>query len=274
MKGRLFILLLFLVLLSLPSKGQQKVKVNKNTAFSLGEKIKYRLKYSFFTAGYGELTISPKLNYVNGKECYKIKIEGYTASFFDHILRVRDSWESYIDVSTLMPIQFRRKVEEGSYRKTEITNFNHDEKSARVSWKKKAPEWKSKSYEIKDPTYDIVSLYSVMRNFDYSNAKRGDKFLVNAFFEDELYELEVHYLGKEVLKTDFGKFNTFKLAPVLPHNSVFEDEDAVVFWATDDRNKLLLEAKVKIKVIPGSNAKLKVEEFEGLRYPLTSKIKD
>jgi len=60
----------------------------------------------------------------------------------------------------------------------------------------------------------------------------------------------------------------------MPNNSVFDGKDAIIFWATDDRNKMLLEAKVKVKAIPGSNARLEIIKYEGLRYPLTSKIED
>ena len=136
----------------------------------------------------------------------------------------------------------------------------------------KKPEWKSKYYDIKRGSQDLVSLVAYFRNYDYSKLKAGEKFRFDAFFEDEQYTTDIYYLGKDVVKTKVGKFNAIKIAPVIPDNSVFDGEDAVIFWLTDDKNRIPLQAKVKVKKIPGSNAWMEITELKGARHPLTSKL--
>ena len=244
----------------------------QNHAFNLGEKMTYKLNYAF-TAGYGVVEVKPDYKKVNGKVCYQTTIVGVTSKFFDVILKVRDSWTSLIDTATILPEKFIRIVSEGKYNKTEVSTFDKKNKSVSVLSKEKQKQ-KIEVFQTPPHTHDIVSIYASMRNLDYSSLKVGDYFYINTFFEDKVYKLKVRFLGRENLNTQFGTFKTFIMAPVMPKNRIFKGEDAIKFWVTDDLNKMLLQAKLKIKVIPGTNANLKLTSFKGLKYPLTSKIAD
>lgn len=270
-KNRSIVALFLLFLLMSFTNERHDNKVTSNESMNLGEKMTYRVRYSIFTAGNGTVIVDPEIKELKGKPCYRIAVYGSTTSFFDNFLRLRDSWVSYVDTSNMEPLKFFRSIEEGNYRRTEITYFDHAKKKATVKYKKKKPQWKYKYYDINKGTQDIISLYAYFRNYDYSKMNKGDKFSVEAFFEDELYKTDIYYMGKETIKTKVGKFKAIKIAPVLPKSSVFEGKDAVTFWLTDDPNRMLLQAKIKVKVIPGSNAWLEITSYKGLKHKLTSK---
>lgn len=264
--------LIAIALLTSFSADTQANKVIKNSAFRGGERVVYKMRYSVFTAGTGVVSIDDEIHQQKGRPCYRVSVYGSTSNFFDNFLKVRDSWISYVDTAKMIPHRFNRDIREGNYRRTEATFFDQKNGKATVKHKGKKPGWKTKNYKMGYGTQDIISLYTYFRNYDYSKLKKGDTFKVEAFFEDELYEAKIYYWGEENIKTKVGKFKAIKISPVLPKSSVFEGNDAITFWLSKDKNKLLLQAKLKIKVIPGSNAWLEIREYKGLRHKLSSKI--
>jgi len=244
-----------------------------NKACKQGEKMEYELNYGL-TAGKGSVELSPDLYKIKGKTCYKTTILGESTGILRSlIVKVNDSWLSYSDTSNLLPFKFQREIIEGDYKKSEISTFDRINKKVSV-WSLRKGKEVTKNYNITTNIHDLVSMYLYMRNLDFSKDKLGTCRYVQFFFEDEIFTMKVQFLGREKIKTDFGKFNTIKLAPVMPNNKVFEGKDAVVLWLTDDKNKMLLKAKVKVKIIPGTKATLKLTSYKGIRHPLTSKVLD
>ena len=107
-----------------------------------------------------------------------------------------------------------------------------------------------------------MSGYYFLRTIDFSKMAIGESVPVTFFFEGEVYNMRLKYRGKEVVKTKFGKINTFKITPQLPKNNFFQDEESVKLWVTDDANKIPVRAEVELKI--GSLA-LDIRKFSGLR---------
>ena len=53
------------------------------------------------------------------------------------------------------------------------------------------------------------------RNIDFSKYKPTIKFPFDVFLDDEVFHLYIRYMGKEKIKTRFGKFNAIKIKPLL-----------------------------------------------------------
>ena len=69
--------------------------------------------------------------------------------------------------------------------------------------------------------------------------------------------VELHYKGKDIITTKFGKVKTLVFKPMVQSGRVFKDDETVTFWVTDDKNKLPL--KIKASILVGS---LKAELFQ------------
>jgi hypothetical protein len=243
MKKLLPILLLPLFLISARSNdGYRRLPTN---AFGTGEKITYRVHYGFVTAGVAELQIDRRVHNINERPCYKIDVKGRTTGLADKLYGVKNTWGSYMDTAAVVPHQSYRYIREGNYRKNEIVNFKQLNRKAVVSTLSKNGREVEKNEVFEVPVYvqDLVSGYYYMRTLDFSKIKQGDVIRVDAFFDKEVYDFKVRFIGRETIKTDLGKLNALVVSPLLPENSLFKGENAVKMWLSDDQHKIPLKIK-------------------------------
>ena len=187
---------------------------------------------------------------------------GKSASSFDFFIKVRDRWVSYIDTSAIIPQQFFRSISEGKYKKIETTYYNHKKGTLRVEDKKRKID---KPYKVPTNVQDLVSGFYYIRNLNMSKLAKNDTINIPAFLEDEIYDLELVYRGKGQVKTRLGKFNALKFTPIMPDNSLFDGEESVRVWISDDKNKIPL--KIEADMFIGA-VELDLDKASGLRYKL------
>lgn len=231
----------------------------KNTAFRSGETVTMTVFYKL--VGYvsaGEATFTTTIERFNGKPVYHFVGEGRTYSFFDNFFKVRDRYESYVDTATLLPMKFIRNVSEGDYRKYENVTFNQTANTAAST---------KGVFKITDCMQDVVSSMYYARNINFDKYKPGDKIPFDMFMDDEIYHLYIRYLGKEKIKTKYGKFRAIKFKPLLLKGTMFEGGEKMVAWVSDDPNHLLLRVESPISV---GSVIVDMMSYKNLRYPLTS----
>jgi Protein of unknown function (DUF3108) len=232
----------------------------KNTAFKADEVVTMKVFYSAMGAyiGAGEATFTTSLERFNGKAVYHCIGEGKSYSFFDKFFKVRDTYESYIDTANLVPYKFIRNVDEGGYKKYENVTFNQSAGTA-VSTKG--------VFKVTKCIQDVMSAVYYARNIDFNKYKVDDKIPFDMFLDDEVYHLYIRYLGKEKIKTRYGKFNAIKFKPLLIKGTIFEGGEKMNAWVSDDPNHLLLRVESPIAV---GSIKVDMMGYKNLRYPLTS----
>ncbi|WP_221393128.1 DUF3108 domain-containing protein [Dyadobacter sp. NIV53] len=248
------------VILFISFKQFELHRVVPNRSFGFGEKVEYRVHYGFINAAEAKVEVDKKITMVNNRPCYKINVYGRTVGPFDLITRVRDTWRSYIDTSAILPHAFYQSVQENKYRKEETTVFNHDRDQA-VSSKKD----ESKTYNVPNNIHDIVSGYFFLRTLNFDKITEGEVIEVPTFFDGEIYKLKIRYVGKDVIKTKFGKTRVLRLNPLIPDNKLFKGEGAMRLWVSDDANKIPL--KVKVELVIGS-LEMDIKSYKGLRKDL------
>ncbi len=234
----------------------------KNKAFQAGETVTMRVFYStlgmYISAG--EATFTTSLERFNGRNAYHCIGEGKSFSFFDKFFKVRDRYESYIDTSTMLPMKFIRNVDEGGYKIYNNVTFNHGAGTA-VST--------NGVFKTTRCIQDAVSAVYYARNIDFEKYKVDDKIPFDMFLDDEVYHLYLRYLGKETVKTRYGKFRAIKFRPLLIKGTIFEGGEKMTAWISDDPNHLLLRVESPISV---GSIKVDMFGYRNLRYPLTSLI--
>ncbi len=257
------------ILLSLTVAGQS-TEVNEyreiaNTSFEPGEIIKYKVHYGFVNAAEGKMIISDKIFDINGRPCYKIDVFGRSVGMFDLFLRIRDNWGTYLDTAAIVTQKFYRIIEEGKYRKHEIVDFDQTENIAKVrTYNKKKKLWRPmEKFDTPTNVQDMVSGYYFLRTFDFSKLKEGEIITIDAFFDDEVYDFQIRYLGKETVKTKLGKIRSVVLSPIMPENSLFDGEDAIRVWISNDANKVPL--KIKAKMFVGA-VEIDITEYKKKSY--------
>lgn len=230
-------------------------------AFKSGEKLKYVMHYGIINAGEATLEINDSDKTINGRKVMHVVGKGKSISAFDLFYKVRDTYESYIDAEALIPHEFVRRVNEGGYKINQDYAFNHP--------KKQVDNGNGKTFTVPTNVQDMISAFYYARTMDYSNAKPGDIFTINIFYDDTNFPLKIKYMGKEKVSLRMGKFNCLKFVPVVEKGRVFKDEEDLTVWVSDDKNKIPLLAKAKILV---GSIKMEVSSYSGLASPI-SKVK-
>lgn len=244
---------------------KDNVLCNKaNTSFSAGEKISYTIFYNviglYVKAGSAEFTTTNS-NW-NGAACYTYTATGKSNGKYDWIFKVRDKYESIVDAQSLLPYQFVRNINEGSFHQTETLVFNQKAKSLTTST---APG----IFKIADCTYDVISAIYAARNINFSNIQANDKVYLNFFLDKELYPSYFKFLGRDEITTRYGTFKVIKLAPLLVKGSVFNGGEKMIVWVTDDDNHI--PVRIETPIVVGS-IKVDMVDYQNLRHPLNALI--
>lgn len=241
-----------------PVEGADKelTKV-KQSAFRPGEKLTYRLSYGAFDAGEAVLTVNTTDKTAADRKLWHVQGIGKTISAFEWFYKVDDLYESYIDAEAIVPWYFVRRVDEGGYKINQDYVFHQ--------YKNVVDNGNGKKFDIPDLCQDMISAFYFARTLDFSKAKSGDIYTVNIFLDDELYPTKIKYLGKEEIKIRKGKFRCHKFAPIVQEGRIFNSEDDLTVWITDDGNKIPILAKANIKV---GSLKMHLVGWEGLMNPM------
>ena len=70
---------------------------------------------------------------------------------------------------------------------------------------------------------------------------------------------------------EVGEFRCIKFAPLLIEGTIFSAGSGMTVYVTDDKNRVPLLIETPILV---GSIRARVNNMEGLRFPLTSKIGD
>ena len=221
-----------------------------NDSFGSGEVLTYRVHWGLVNAGEAVMKVSDTYFNVNGRPCYKIDVFGNTTGLVDVAIKIRNQWGAYVDTASIIPHRAYRYIQEGKYRKNEMVTFDHENDVATVlKLDKKTRKLKEKKdFTVPNNVLDIVGGYYFLRTIDYDNYKKGDIINVSSFFGDEIYDLEIRFLGRETISTKVGEINAIVMAPSLPDNKFFSGDDPVKVWISDDKNKVPLKVKAEITV--------------------------
>ncbi|MBA4054089.1 MAG: DUF3108 domain-containing protein, partial [Marivirga sp.] len=146
-------------------------------------------------------------------------------------------------------------------------NFDH------VNRKIEVKTLDNKTGRLKEPKYydapaqvrDMIAGFLYLRNMDISNLKAGDTVSIKGFYEDEFYNLKIIYQGKETIRVKAGKIRTVVFKPVMPDNKVFDGENSVTAWFSDDKNRI--PVKISTAMFIG-NAGVELTDYSGLKNPL------
>ncbi len=245
-------------------KSAEKVAANErkieNKAYQSGEILNYRIHYGIINAGLVNMTVSEPLT-INNKTAYNLKVEGETLKSFDWAYKVRDKFESWVDGESQAPLRYAKTVRENTYFNQDIAIYNHSEK-----WLKN----KQGQLTIPQYTQDVASAIYYMRTLDYANASVGTTYPIDVYLDNKIYNLNVKYVGKEVIKSDIGKIRCFEIKPQLVVDRVFKRTDAMTVWVTDDENKIPVRIQTDIRV---GSLKVDLVKYQNLKNPMTCLIK-
>ena len=238
----------------------------RNTAFYANEQLTFSVYYSVagLYVNAGTANFSTSIENLNGRPVYHVVGDGKTNSSYDWIYTVRDRYESYIDTASLQPYKFIRNINEGGYKKYENITFNHQANTAVTN---------NGVFKVPDCVQDVISSLYYARNINFDRYKPGDRIPFKMFLDNEVYNMYIRYMGKEDVKTRYGKFRAIKFKPLLVKGNIFEGGEKMTVWVSDDQNHI--PVRMESPIVVGS-VKIDMMGYKNLRYPLSSlkKLRD
>jgi hypothetical protein len=225
-------------------------------AFQAGEKLEYRLHYGIISAGTATLEVKHLDKKIAGREIYHIIGSGKSKGAFDWFFKVRDRYETFLDVDGVFPWAFKRDVNEGGYKIKQNYQFSQ--------LKNKVNNGEGKSFEAPNGIQDMLSAFYYARAIDYSKAKIGEIFTIWSFVDDEIWPLRIRYLGKDEISVSGDDYKALKFCPVVQEGRLFESEEDVAVWISDDQNKIPLLAQGKVLI---GSVKMELTNATGLANP-------
>jgi hypothetical protein len=250
----------------LAARPEATVRTVPNSSFTKGESLHYKVHYGLINAAEATIVLADDLHRVNERPCYKATVTGRTTGSFDFFLRIRDTWRSYIDTTSILPQKFFRNIEEGNYRKKETIDFDHERDMAKVESRKKEKDApKRGTYKVPDNIQDVVSGFYFLRTVNFDQRRPGEVIAVKGFFDDQVFDMDVVYKGRETVETKAGSIRAIKLVPKMPKNKLFSGENAITVYLSDDRNKIpvLIQAEMFV-----GSVKVDMYKYQGLKNRL------
>ncbi|HLS31752.1 MAG TPA: DUF3108 domain-containing protein [Flavobacteriaceae bacterium] len=234
---------------------------NDKSTYQDGEWIKLRIHYGWFNASYATLEVKEKM--IGDTPVYHVKGRGKSTGLLHAFFKVDDTYESTIDKKTELPIQFKRDINEGGHTKNKILWFNQRAQTAKVRDLKHNT---TNEYETNPNVQDMISAFYYARNQIADNLKEpGDELIIDMFYDEKNYKFKTVYLGREVIKTKFGRIETLKLRPYVQAGRVFKEQEGLTVWLSADKNKIPIKVRAKLAV---GSLTASLEDYKGLKYPL------
>jgi hypothetical protein len=173
----------------------------------------------------------------------------------DKLYRVRDEYQSYFDPVTILPYKSIRDISEGKYKKYDHVYYHHVNLQV--------VNHKNEVIEVPADVRDMVSVFYYIRNTDFSALSKGNIIKINTFFDNELFPFDMRYRGIVTINTKMGKYRCIKLVPFVEPGRIFEKEDDMTIYLSDDTNRVPLRVEFNLKI---GSIKCDLIEYSGLKY--------
>ncbi|MDF0707137.1 DUF3108 domain-containing protein [Flagellimonas okinawensis] len=245
---------LLLLFMAIPVMGQ-----SSRPAFKPGEWLKFRIHYGFLNASYATLHLTSET--LGNTPVYHVVGRGKTTGFASIFFKVDDTYESYFGKEHGRPYKFVRKIDEGGYTKDIEIEFDYKEDKALLIDNKNGTK---QDIAIHDEIQDLISAsYYLRSNYNLDEFKIGDSIDLDMLFDDDgVFKFQLKYLGKEIIRTKFGKVECLKFRPLVQSGRVFKEKESLTLWVSNDWNKIPIRVKADLAV---GSLKADLDGYNGLK---------
>ena len=229
-------------------------------AYKAGEWFKFRIHYGIFNASYATLALTEAT--WNGQPALYAKGIGRTTGLARLFFKVDDYYSSYFTKEDNRPLHFIRNINEGGYKKHLTIDFDHEHQQATVIDLKNQT---TGTYSTDPEVQDLISfVYYLRKHLDVDAIQKDEFVVVNLFFDAENYAFKFKFLGRETIKTKFGKVKTLKFRPYVQSGRVFRSSESITLWVSSDDNKIPLRLQADLSV---GSITADLDAFKGLKNP-------
>ena len=248
--------------------GAQGIPVCKEVPFQAGERVSMGVTFKW---GAINTEVAQALLTLDEEEnCYHATMAARTAPFFDVFYKIRENFQSRFAVEDFRPMEAIRDTYESGY--TATNHFIYDWEAgfirAEVSYRGAPPEYME--IPLESFSYDIVTIVYYLRNLDWAKAETDQVCEAPFAIDDDVFNIYVTYRGKEKLKVrKMGYYRAMRLSCTLVAGVLFEGDQELQVWLSDDDNRMPLAVMVPLKM---GTLWAWFKGAEGAKFPMTSKM--
>ena len=226
--------------------GQRQIsELSSIPPYQANERLDYLIHYGWFDIGKVHLSVHSIQQRRDTFDVFHVVGTGYTTGMAAWFMTVKDRYESYIDKETALPIEFIRDVDEGGYTIKRHVFFHHADSYAIDTLLSE----KGKKHPIPPFAQDIFSAFYFARHHNLRGGiRKGDFIEIPVFLDHKIFVFRLKFMGRAEIHTRFGKVNCLEFMPLVISDRVFEDEESVRVWITDDDNKIPVRIQAKLMV--------------------------
>lgn len=198
--------------------------------FAVGEELKFSASFAGIRAGSATMKVAGIEN-VRGRPAYHIV---FTIDGGIPLFRVRDRYESWVDVQTLASLRHVQSIREGNYHRN--TTYEIFPENAQYR-KDNGPLEKSVSHPLDDGSF----IYAIRAATPEVGETRRD----NRYFRPDRNPVVLTGLRSETVKVDAGRFATTVIRPAIKANGIFSENGEAQVWLSDDAYRYPVQLKSK-----------------------------
>ncbi|MDE7125835.1 MAG: DUF3108 domain-containing protein [Muribaculaceae bacterium] len=185
---------------------------------------------------------------------YYSTLTAKSASWADHIYKVRDTLLSTMHRPSLEPIVYNKISHEGNEDKHDVVRFSKKGAytlghcSRKVVKKGKLFRDEKLELEAIGTTVDMLSSFYYMRTIDYASMKKGDVITINIFSGKRKELLTIKYLGTEDVSYDGRKYRSYHISFIFTSDGKTKTSDDMSAWITADNRHIPIKLEGKLPV--------------------------
>lgn len=242
----------------------------ENNAFQVGEKLTFRIRYGFITAGTATMSVMREIEY-GDYPTYQIRTTAESASSFSWIYKVEDVVYSYLDKFGLFSWRFEKRLREGSYKFDLIARYSPKDSLVKVKnirYKDNMEIKKQDEFQLKSKPFvrDVLAAFYFIRSQDLDV---GKSIFMSNHDNKKIYDLEVKVYKREILEVEAGKFRCLFIEPLLQGEGIFKQKGRLKVWLTDDQYKIPVQMTSEVIV---GHITTELQKIEGLPYKIPAKL--
>jgi len=257
-----------------PPRENKKIKLVypkvTNTAFQVGEKLTFKVRYGFIRAGTATMSVYKETE-IKGKPVYQIRTTAESDAPFSWVYEVKDVVDSFIDREGLFSWRFEKRLREGGYDIDLLVDYLPEDSLAKVeSIRYRDEGTERKSYDVKVPPFamDVLAAFYFIRTVPLNI---GDVIKLINHDNEKVYDLEVAVYLRENVSTAAGEFRCLKIEPLLKGEGIFKQQGRLLVWLTDDQYKIPVQMTSEVAV---GHITTELEKIEGIKGKIPARLSD
>lgn len=198
--------------------------------FAVGEELQYKASFAGIRAGTATMKVAGIEN-VRGRPAYHIV---FTINGGIPLFRVRDRYESWVDVQTLASLRYVQNISEGNYHRNTTYEIFPD----RAQYSRNGEALQA---SVSHPLDDGSFIYAIRAAMPRVGETRRD----DRYFRPDRNPVVLTGLRSETLNVDAGRFATTVIRPSIKANGIFSEDGDAQVWLSDDVNRYPVQVKSK-----------------------------